>query len=800
MDNQFLRTNSAEGGSAGGNDAPVNNPVNSSNMPPNPPTSDAPPSPMQAAVENSPPSNYSSPNPFAPRTPTHTYTQQSRSRISPTIKMVGGFILVILIIVGAITVMLMQRSQQNRVANQTAADFAPQDISLAEVDQSGAISLDGNALSINGQLRANGSLIMTPAARPVVPTTGQIYYDQTSNHLSYYNGTEFVQLQTNQDASGITTAAGGTTVNNITNLSVVNNNIISADSPAGGTTGKIAKFTSGQTLGDSILTDNNTFLTVDGGINLTAASSTSDLRFWPDSPTPTTIDSTDTNGGLELGVKFQVDVPGTIKSIRFYKATINSNAPIVVTLRTSTGTILAQTGTLTLPGSGWKEVALPTPVSISPDTTYVASYHISTPMGQPIGYPFTQGQFGSSGVDNGPLHALASGIDGGNGVFRYTTTPALPNQTFNSTNYWVDVVFTGSQFTQDSRIRINGAQLSSSDLANDNNLAKRASSQVFSGNNIFRNASDSVNEFSIQKANTNQLFTVDSANDRVYIGTVSGASSVLLVLANRTAVGDGPSPTDGAMYYHAVDGVFRCYGNNAWNNCGEINPSRTFSQYDEFMGGQTTSLGSNNIIGSLGWNAQAIGANGSINFNPSTPTPSADRPGVLALTTPAAVNQGTTLSLANTNGGSILIRRGNMVRTSVAVGAATGQVLRVGLHSQTSSTTQPVSGVWWEADPAANANWRYCYGNGTTATCANSTVAIATNTWVRLTIAVNETGSGTSNITFGINNATPVTVSAVTVDTTNRVAPAFSCYGTDGASKNCYWDYYQFTGNTSAAR
>lgn len=713
--------------------------------------------------------------------------------------MVGGFILVILIIVGAIAVFLVQRAQQNEVASQTAADFGTQNIALAEIDKSGAIAIDGKALSINGQLRANGSLIMAPATKPAIPTTGQIYYDQTSNHLSYYNGTEFVQLQTNQDASGTTTnTTNASTINNITNLSVVNN-AVSTSNPVGGTTGRISKFTSGQTLGDSILTDNNTFLTVGGGINLTAATSTNDLKFWPENPTPSNFDITDTNGSVELGVKFQVDVPGTVKSVRFYKTTVNDAAPITVSLRTSTGTLLGQTGPLVLPGNGWKEVALPTPVSISPDTTYVASYHISVSPGQAIGYPFTQGQFGSAGVDNGPLHALASGIDGGNGVFRYTNTPALPNQTYNSTNYWVDVIFAGSQFTDDSRIRINGAQLSSSDLANDNNIAKRASSQVFSGHNIFRNASDSVDEFSIQKANTDQLFTVDSANERVYIGKVTGASSVLLVLSNRTEAGDGPNPTDGAMYYHSADGVFRCYSNNSWNNCGEINPSRSFSQYDEFMGGQTTSLASNDI-GSLGWNAQAIGANGSISFNPTTPTPSADRPGVLALTTPAVASQGTTLSLANNSGGSTLIRRGNVVRTAVAVGATTGQVLRVGLHSQTSATTQPVSGVWWEADPAANANWRYCYGNGTTATCANSTVAIAANTWVRLTITVNTTGSGTSSISFGINNIAPITVTAATVDTTNRVAPALSCYGTDGSTKNCYWDYFQFTGNTSTAR
>jgi hypothetical protein len=699
-----------------------------------------------------------------------------------------------LIVVGLLLVFLVQRGKQNEVASQTANDFTNQAIPLADISASGAITVNGKTLSINGQLRANGALIMAPAAQPAVPATGQIYYDQTSNHLKYYNGTEFVQIQTDKDATGSSNSTVNN-INNVTNLSVVNNTITTS-SPLGGTTGKIAKFTSGQTLGDSILTDNNTFLTVGGGLNLTAASSTSDLSFWPNNNTPGNLDTSDMNGSVDLGVKFQVDVPGTIKSVRFYKA--SADGSFVVSLWTSTGSLLAQT-TVNATGTGWKTATFATPITISPDTTYVASYHITSPPGSVIGYPFDTQYFGASGIDNGPLHALASGLDGGNGVFKYSNTPVMPTQTFNSTNYWVDVVFSGSQFTADSRIRVNGAQLSSSDLANDSNLAKRGSAQVFSAHNIFRNASDSVDEFSIQRADTTQLFTVDSTNSRVFIGPVGANGNALLVLGNHSNSGDPPNGTDGAMYYHAGDGVFRCYSNNAWSNCADNNPTRSFSLYEEFMGGQTTSFGTNNIIGSLGWNAQAIGANGSINFNPSTPTPSADRPGILALQTPAVNNQGTTLMLANGNGASLILRKSDVVKTAVAVGSATGQVLRIGLHTETSATTQPLSGVWWEANPAVNANWRYCYGDGTTATCTNSNVPIAANTWVRLSIYVNATGTGTSDVSFNINNSS-FGVNNTTVDSTNRVSPAYSCYSISGAAESCYWDYFQLTGNTSAAR
>ena len=44
-------------------------------------------------------------------------------------------------------------------------------------------------------------------------------------------------------------------------------------------------------------------------------------------------------------------------------------------------------------------------------------------------------------MDNPPLHALADGVDGPNGVFQYGPTSAFPLTSYNSSNYWVDVVF-----------------------------------------------------------------------------------------------------------------------------------------------------------------------------------------------------------------------------------------------------------------------------------------------------------------------------------------------------------------------
>ena len=52
----------------------------------------------------------------------------------------------------------------------------------------------------------------------------------------------------------------------------------------------------------------------------------------------------------------------------------------------------------------------------------------------------------SAGVDDPPLHALANGVDGSNGIFDCTLRRREPSRlpAFNATNYWVDVVYTSS--------------------------------------------------------------------------------------------------------------------------------------------------------------------------------------------------------------------------------------------------------------------------------------------------------------------------------------------------------------------
>jgi hypothetical protein len=138
---------------------------------------------------------------------------------------------------------------------------------------------------------------------------------------------------------------------------------------------------------------------------------------------------------VELGVKFKSDTNGYITGLRFYKGTANTGTH-VGSLWSSTGTLLAQATFSSETASGWQQVNFASAVAITANTIYVASYH--TNVG---GYAVDQTYFASTGVDRTPLHAPASGaVSGGNGVYLYGAS-AFPTNTYNASNYWMDVVF-----------------------------------------------------------------------------------------------------------------------------------------------------------------------------------------------------------------------------------------------------------------------------------------------------------------------------------------------------------------------
>jgi hypothetical protein len=170
--------------------------------------------------------------------------------------------------------------------------------------------------------------------------------------------------------------------------------------------------------------------------SFTTASATSacPCSIWPGNPTPANPADSDTTA-VELGLKFRPTVNGNITAVRFHKSSVNTGTH-QGSLWSSTGTLLGRVTFTGETASGWQTAALTTPVAVTAGTTYVVSYF--APNGRYAG----DSGFFASGVSNPPLEALASGASGGNGVYRYGAAPGFPTQTYQASNYWVDVVFT----------------------------------------------------------------------------------------------------------------------------------------------------------------------------------------------------------------------------------------------------------------------------------------------------------------------------------------------------------------------
>jgi hypothetical protein len=178
-------------------------------------------------------------------------------------------------------------------------------------------------------------------------------------------------------------------------------------------------------------------VTARNGVGDSAASAPSDAIVPKysifDFGTPAVVDAGDSSS-VNVGVKFTSDTAGVIRGLRFYKAAANTGTH-VGSLWSSAGTLLAQATFTNESAFGWQTLTFSTPVSITASTTYVASY--LAPNGH---YPVTGAAFSTGSAENPPLHASADSL-GGNGVYAYGGTTAFPTNSFNATNYWVDVLF-----------------------------------------------------------------------------------------------------------------------------------------------------------------------------------------------------------------------------------------------------------------------------------------------------------------------------------------------------------------------
>ncbi|MBW4550087.1 MAG: DUF4082 domain-containing protein [Aphanocapsa sp. GSE-SYN-MK-11-07L] len=142
-------------------------------------------------------------------------------------------------------------------------------------------------------------------------------------------------------------------------------------------------------------------------------------------PNQAKTDGTGSSADYELGMEFKSAKAGTISAIRYYKAPGETGTHIG-RIWSSSGKLLGSVTFTNETASGWQQQQLANPLTIDANTTYIVSVNAKSY------YAITENGLATP-VKNGDLTASK-------GVFN-TAPGSLPTQSWNSSNYFRDVVF-----------------------------------------------------------------------------------------------------------------------------------------------------------------------------------------------------------------------------------------------------------------------------------------------------------------------------------------------------------------------
>ena len=280
--------------------------------------------------------------------------------------------------------------------------------------------------------------------------------------------------------------------------------------------------------------DSGNFETPGSGTSVTVTGRSCPCTIWSAASAPVVANDPEA-GSIEVGVKFTSAQAGTITAIRFYKGSQNTGTHVgnlwsLSGTKLGTGTFANETA------SGWQQVNLQTPVQITANTTYVASYYA------PVGHYAWDEYALASGVDSSPLRALSDGEAGGNGVYRYGST-GFPNSSYHAANFWVDVVFVpaNSDTTPPTISSVQAAPNSSSALITwtTNEASNSTVNYGTSAGSLTLSASDG-------SMVTNHSVSLTGLTTGTYYYRVNSADA-----AGNTAT----SPTSGALSFTVVDNI-----------------------------------------------------------------------------------------------------------------------------------------------------------------------------------------------------------------------------------------------------
>ncbi|RUM22864.1 DUF4082 domain-containing protein [Rhizobium phaseoli] len=292
---------------------------------------------------------------------------------------------------------------------------------LKVVDGGGVYAYGDNAGIFPGQNLGTGTNYWVDVVFDAGPNSAPVATDDTGLTLTRNDSVvlsiaSLIGNDTDPNGDAMTISAVGNAVNGTVTLNKQNGTI--TFTPTNNYSGP-ASFTYTLSDGRGGTDQGNVSLTVDPG--------PSGETLFKSSEGPSGA-SYNEGQSLELGMRFSASSSGMVTGVRFYKAS-GDTGPHTGSLWTSDGRLVA-TVTFADSGSlsGWQTATFSNPVHILAGTTYVASYHTTG------SYVATANYF-TTAHSNGSLTALA----GSNGVF--ADGSGFPTSSYQSSNYWVDVVY-----------------------------------------------------------------------------------------------------------------------------------------------------------------------------------------------------------------------------------------------------------------------------------------------------------------------------------------------------------------------
>jgi hypothetical protein len=244
---------------------------------------------------------------------------------------------------------------------------------------------------------------------------------------------------------------------------------------------------------------------------------------WSSNTVPSSVDN-GPDSPVEVGVQFTSNINGTITGIRFYKSSANTGTH-VGNLWSSTGALLASAAFTNETASGWQQVLFSSPVAITANTTYVASYH--TTVGH---YSADQEFFAAASVNNPPLQAPANGD---NGVYVYGANSSFPNNTYQATNYWVDVIFSTTAVTAPASVPLIAVAVTPA-----NSTINTGSNQQFTATGIYQDTTtQDISSQAIWNSSNPTVATISAAG--LATGQSAGSSNITASFNGVTSLSAG---------------------------------------------------------------------------------------------------------------------------------------------------------------------------------------------------------------------------------------------------------------------